>query len=111
MKLLILLVLLLPLAAGAQVRKCTIDGKTVYSDSQCGQAGQAVTATVNSLDTSGMRDLAAKRSEKESAAQAQARADAAKAKRKGNPGACPGMDGAAYISCIKGTRKPVPKPP
>lgn len=79
MKLLILLALLLPLAAGAQVRKCTIDGQITYSDSLCGQDGQAVTATVNSMDTSGMLRQAAKKD----AESAQARTGiAAKAARK-----------------------------
>lgn len=55
MKPLILLALLLPLAVGAQVRKCQIDGKTVYSDSQCGQQGAVVNTTANTVDSSGLR--------------------------------------------------------
>lgn len=55
MKHLFLLALLLPLVAGAQVRKCQIDGKTVYSDSQCGQQGAVVNTTANTVDSSGLR--------------------------------------------------------
>jgi hypothetical protein len=69
MKLLILLALLLPLAAGAQVQKCTIEGKTVYSDSLCGQAGVSVKTDVNNLDTSGLREVAAKMDEEAKAAE------------------------------------------
>jgi len=72
MKCLFLLALLLPLTAGAQVQKCTIEGKTVYSDSLCGQGGETINATVNSLDTSGMRDQVAKREKQESAEKAKA---------------------------------------
>ncbi|MCB2008364.1 MAG: hypothetical protein KDH93_25365 [Rhodoferax sp.] len=67
---LILLALLLPLAAGAQVRKCTIDGQIVYSDSRCGQAGAAVNTDANSLDTSGLRDLAKQQRQREAAEKA-----------------------------------------
>lgn len=55
MKHLVLWAFLSPLAAFAQVQKCQIDGKTVYSDSECGQSGVAVNVKPNSLDTSGLR--------------------------------------------------------
>ena len=55
MKHLVLWAFLSPLAAFAQVQKCQIDGKTVYSDSECGRAGVAVNVKPNSLDTSGLR--------------------------------------------------------
>lgn len=105
MRLLLLLALLLPLAVGAQVKKCTIDGKTVYSDSQCGLHGQTVNATVNSLDTSGMRAQSDKMEQKfardaalDAARQKSAERDARK-QRDRMSGPCPGMDGAAYMSC------------
>lgn len=58
MKHLFLLALLLPLAVGAQVRKCQIDGKMIYSDTQCGQQGATVNTTANSVDSSGLRQQA-----------------------------------------------------
>ena len=82
MKPLILLALLLPLAAGAQVQKCTIKGKTVYSDSLCGQSGVTVNTDANNLDTSGLRALAAKREQKE-ADQAAAAAARPRSKKSG----------------------------
>jgi hypothetical protein len=54
MKHLLLLALVFPVIALAQVQKCQIEGKTVYSDSLCGQTGVTINATANSLDTSGM---------------------------------------------------------
>lgn len=81
MKRLFLLALIFPVLALAQVQKCTIEGKTVYSDSLCGQHGVTVNTAPNSLDTSGLRDLAAAREEqakaKEVAASAQPRKRAA----------------------------------
>jgi len=109
MKPLILLAILLPLAVGAQVQKCTIDGKTVYSDSQCGQSGRAVTATVNTMDTSGMREQVSKLDAH--AAKVAAQELAAQPKRpSGSQGPCYSFDGAAYASCMKRTGKPVPRP-
>ncbi len=63
MKPLLLLALLLPLAVGAQVRKCQIDGKIVYSDSQCGQHGSSVNTTANTVDTSSIRKEAQRQRE------------------------------------------------
>ncbi len=57
------LVLLVPLVASAQVRKCTQpDGKVVYSDSLCtSQAKEtAVDTSANSIDHSGLRQQAKK---------------------------------------------------
>lgn len=101
MKRLLWLGLLFPVIALAQVQKCQINGKTVYSDSQCGQEGQAISATVNSLDTSGMRDQVAKRDEKAAAdaAREKVSARAARKQRDRMSGPCPGMEGAAYQSC------------
>jgi hypothetical protein len=109
MKLLILLALLLPLVAGAQVQKCTIEGKTVYSDSLCGQEGRAVTATVNTMDTSGMREQVGKIDAQ--AAKVAAQEKAAQPKRpSGTQGPCYSFDGPAYLSCMKRVTKPVPRP-
>lgn len=72
MKRLIWLALLCPVLTFAQVQKCTIEGKTVYSDSLCGQSGVTVNTDANSLDTSGLRALAAKQEQKEAAEQAKA---------------------------------------
>ena len=81
MKPLILLALLFPVLTFAQVQKCTIDGKTVYSDSQCGQSGVAVNTDANSLDTSGLRDLAVKREQQEKAEREKQKAQMAKEAR------------------------------
>ena len=100
MKRLFLLALLFPVIALAQVQKCQIDGKTVYSDSLCGQDGQAIGGTVNSLDMSGMRELAAKRDEK--AAEVAAKEKADKPKRpSGRVGPCYSFEGSAYSDCMK----------
>ena len=87
MKHLVLWAFLSPLAAFAQVQKCQIDGKTVYSDSECGQSGVAVNVKPNSLDTSGLRAQIA--SDKDKAA-AQQRAGAVKVVKvpSGSPGPC-----------------------
>lgn len=114
MKSLILLALLLPLAVGAQVKKCTIDGKIVYSDSQCGQHGTTVNATPNSIDTSAIREQAAKDEIQEKRASAVSAASAKKSEnerfkqRHGLNGPCPGLDHEAYLSCMKSKRKPIP---
>ena len=90
MKRLFWLVLLFPLLAIAQVQKCSIDGKTVYSDSLCGQTGVAVNVDPNSLDTSGMRDLAVQCEAK--VEQDKAKAAAANVRpRGGAPGPCDGI--------------------
>lgn len=109
MKRLFWLALLFPVLTFAQVQKCTIEGKTVYSDSLCGQHGVTVNTAPNSLDTSGLRDLAAAREEqaKEVAASAKPR------KRAADP--CAGikpMDRVgtkteleAYQRCVKAQRR------
>ncbi len=109
MKRLLWLGLLFPVIALAQVQKCQINGKTVYSDSQCGQGGETISATVNSLDTSGMRDQVAKRDEATAAAVKAAKAAEPK-RASGKQGPCSSLDGAAFAGCIKGVRKPVPMP-
>lgn len=101
MKPLILLALLLPLAAGAQVQKCTIDGKTVYSDSLCGQSGVTVNTDANNLDTSGLRALAAKREQKIAEEKAEEKDSDSKAKRSGSQGPCYAFEGDAYSDCMK----------
>lgn len=58
MRHLLLCGLLLSAASHAQVQKCTIEGKTVYSDSQCGQHGTAINTTANTVDGSGLREQA-----------------------------------------------------
>ena len=101
MKRLLWLGLLFPVIALAQVQKCQINGKTVYSDSQCGQGGETISATVNSLDTSGMREQAAKREQKvaQDAARAKISERDARKQRDRMSGPCPGLEGAAYMSC------------
>lgn len=81
MKFLFLLALPLPLAAGAQVKKCEIEGKTVYSDSLCGQTGSAVSTSANSIDHSGLRAQVAKDKSDAAATMAKEKAAAAKEKR------------------------------
>lgn len=111
MKPLILLALICPVLTFAQVQKCTIEGKTVYSDSLCGQHGVTVNTAPNSLDTSGLRDLAAALEEqakaKEVAASAQPR------KRAADP--CTGIkpldrvgtktERESYQRCVKAQRR------
>lgn len=86
MKHLVLWAFLSPLAALAQVQKCQIDGKTVYSDSECGQTGVAVNVKPNSLDTSGLRAQIA--SDKAQAAAAQRLATVAVKAPSGRPDPC-----------------------
>ena len=81
MKHMILCALLSPLAVFAQVQKCQIDGKTVYSDSLCGQAGQAVNTNANSIDHSGLRQQAANDKAKADAVVAKEQAAAAREKK------------------------------
>jgi hypothetical protein len=82
MKRLVLWAFLSPLAALSQVQKCQIDGKTVYSDSLCGQTGVAVNVNPNSMDTSALRKQAA------SAEKAAEKERAASTKRQSTPGPC-----------------------
>ena len=91
MKLLVLWAFLLPLAALAQVQKCQINGKTVYSDSECGQAGVELNLRQNTIETSGLRAQIASDKEQAAAAQRQQAATAAKAARGGKPGPCDGI--------------------
>ena len=77
MKRLFWLALLFPVLTVAQVQKCTIEGKTVYSDSLCGQSGRAVDTTANTIDHSGLRQQAAMdRAADAAAADMQKRAEA-----------------------------------
>lgn len=87
MKHLVLWAFLSPLAAFAQVQKCQIDGKTVYSDSECGQSGVAVNVKPNSLDTSGLRAQIASDKAKEAAQQRAAAVKVVKVPS-GKPGPC-----------------------
>lgn len=87
MKHLVLWAFLSPLAAFAQVQKCQINGKTVYSDSECGQTGVAVNVKPNSLDTSGLRAQIASDKAQAAAAERRAKATAVKVPS-GKPGAC-----------------------
>lgn len=92
MKPLLLLALLLPLAVGAQVKKCTIEGKTVYSDSLCGQAGRTVNTDANNLDMSAIREHAARVKQQEKADQAEQRSLAKKEeKAQANRKSCGGI--------------------
>lgn len=91
MKHLVLWAFLSPLAALAQVQKCQIDGKTVYSDSECGQAGVAVNVRQNTIETSGLRAQIANDKAQAVAAESKERAIAAKAARGGKPGPCDGI--------------------
>ena len=87
MKHLVLWAFLSPLATFAQVQKCQIDGKTVYSDSECGQSGVAVNVKPNSLDTSGLRAQIASDKAKEAAQQRAAAVKVVKVPS-GKPGPC-----------------------
>jgi hypothetical protein len=87
MKRLFWLALLFPVLTFAQVQKCTIEGKTVYSDSLCGQRGEAVNTDANSIDHSGMRDLAEQQRQREAAEKAKMAAANARPKG-GRPGPC-----------------------
>lgn len=60
MKRLFWLALLFPVLTVAQVQRCTIEGKVVYSDSLCGQSGKAVNTSANTIDHSGLRKEAAR---------------------------------------------------
>lgn len=112
MKRLFLLALLFPVLTFAQVQKCTIEGKTVYSDSLCGQHGVTVNTAPNSLDTSGLRDLAAARQEKQEQRKAE-QAATRKSTAKRDP--CTGIrpmnrvatdsEREAYQRCIKAQRQ------
>lgn len=61
MKVLPLLVLVVPLMAGAQVHKCRVDGKVTYSEAPCPPgSGGAIQIQENSVDTSAIRGQAAR---------------------------------------------------
>lgn len=90
MKRLFWLALLFPALTFSQVQKCTIEGKTVYSDSLCGQRGQAVNTDANSLDTSGLRDLAEQQRQRDAAEKAKM-AEANARPKGGRPDPCAGI--------------------
>ena len=81
MKPLLVLALLMPLVVGAQVRKCTIEGRIVYSDAQCGQSGTTVDTSSNTIDHSGLRQQAAKNRATEAAMAASQRRVEAKRRK------------------------------
>ena len=89
MKTLVLCILLVPLLAGAQVRKCVdAAGKTIYSDALCKDpaAKQTIVDTDrNTIDHSGLRAQAAKDKAQAVAAAEQEKAAAAKAKKIDGP--------------------------
>lgn len=75
------------MAALAQAQKCQIDGKTVYSDTECGQAGVSVNVRQNTIETSALRAQIANDKATATAAERRAKAIAVKVPS-GKPGPC-----------------------
>jgi hypothetical protein len=96
MKRLFWLAMLFPVLTFSQVQKCTIEGKTVYSDSLCGQHGVTVNTDVNSLDMSGLRDQADQQRQREAAEQAKVAASS-KGKPRGALAECDAMKSAGVV--------------
>lgn len=96
MKRLFWLALLFPVLTFAQVQKCTIEGKTVYSDSLCGQHGVTVNTDANNLDMSGLRDQADQQRQREAAEQAKAAA-VSRSKPRGALAECDAMKSAGVV--------------